>query len=111
MVRVIFPTIPSFEINVYDKTSFPTNFYLSVPLRKFKFGPAATPPLIELSYDGIMDLGCDIFHMREYDHHGIVGHAITPVLDTSRSLMDVKHFNFTTPLECYHMYRYQHLYL
>ena len=93
--------LPSFEINVYDNTNLPTNFSPPVPRRKFKFGPAATPPLIELSYDGIMDLDYDIFHMREYDHHGIVGHAITPVResDTSRSLMEKKHFNFTSPLD------------
>ena len=60
----------------------------------------ATPPLIELSYDGIMDLDCDIFHMREYDYHGIVGHAITPVEhDINRSVMKEKHFNFTSSLD------------
>ena len=73
---------------MYDNKNLPTNLYPPVPLRKFKFGPAATPPLIRLSSHGIVGLKFDIFHLREYDHYGTVRHAITPGLDLHQPLME-----------------------
>ena len=85
--------LPSFEINVYDNKNLPTNLYPSVPLRNFKFGSAATPPLIRLSNHGIVGLKFDIFHLREYDHYGTVRHAITPGHDLHQLLTEEEHFN------------------
>ena len=80
--------LPSFEISVYDNINLPMNLYPSVPLRKFKFGAAATPPLIQLRDHGIVGLKIDLFHLREYDHYGIVRHAVTPALDLCRSFRE-----------------------
>ena len=60
---------------------------------KFQFGPAATPPLIQLSDHGILGLPYDTFNFTEYDHYGKIRHSITCV--THYSLYEVKehHFN------------------
>ena len=44
---------------------------------KVKFGPAAIPPLIKLTYHGILGLQYDTFHFTDYDHYGEVRHSIT----------------------------------
>ena len=49
-----------------------------VLLRRYKFGPAATVPVIRLGSYGIVGLNHDIFHFTEYDHYGTVRHALTP---------------------------------
>ena len=49
-----------------------------MPLLRFKFGPDATPPLIQLNNHGILDLEDNIFFISEYDHNGVVRYTITP---------------------------------
>ena len=94
--------LPSFEIGLYDNTKLPVNFYPPVPLRKFKFGPAATPPLIKLSNYGIVGLIFDIFYLHEYDHYGTIRHVVTPELEPDRNrcqpLIEKQHFNYTSNL-------------
>ena len=85
--------LPSFEVGLYQIRRVPMNLYPSIPLMKFQFGPAATPPLIQLSDHGILGLPYDTFNFTEYDHYGEVRHSITRV--THYSLYEVKehHFN------------------
>ena len=64
--------LPSFEISMYNNKRIPMNLYPAVPLRKFQFGPSATPPFIRLSNHNIMGLENDIFHIRWYDHRGMI---------------------------------------
>ena len=67
-----------FEINLYVR-GVPMDLYPFVPLRKFKFGPTATPPLIQLSDYGIQGLGdSDIFYATDYDHYGKVRISLNP---------------------------------
>ena len=63
---------PSFEIGLYSNRKIPLNLYPIVPFRKFKFGPSATPPLIQLSDHGIEGLEHDVFYLNDYDHCGTV---------------------------------------
>ena len=63
-------TIASLEIGLYDIARVPMDLYPPIPLRKFRFGPAATPPLIKLSDHGILGLDQDIFYLSDYDHYG-----------------------------------------
>ena len=67
----------SFEIGLYDNKRIPMNLYLPMPLRKFQFGPAATPPLIKLNDHGITDLR--ICYLNEYDLGGTVRYTISPI--------------------------------
>ena len=67
----------SFEIGLYDNKRIPMNLYLPMPLRKFQFGPAATPPLIKLNNHGIT--GLRICYLNEYDLGGAVRYTITPL--------------------------------
>ena len=95
--------LPSFKIGLYDNTKkLPINLYPPVPLRKFKFGPAATPPLIKLSNHGIVGLKFDIFYLHEYDHYGTIRHVVIPELEPDRNrcqlLIEKKHFNYTSHL-------------
>ena len=94
--------LPSFEISLYDNIKLPMNLYPPVPLRKFKFGPAATPPLIKLSTHGIVGLKFDIFYIHEYDHYGTIKHVVIPEFESDRnhcpSLIEKKHFNYTSHL-------------
>ena len=73
-------TIASLEIGLYDIARVPMNLYPSIPLRKFRFGPAATSPLIKLSDHGILGLDKDIFYLSDYDHYGKVRLSLRPHL-------------------------------
>ena len=90
--------LPSFEIGLYDTERAPMNLYPAVPMRKFQFGPLAKPPFIRLSNHGIVGLKHDVFHLREYNHHGTVRCAITPELELCRSLIEEKHFSYPSNL-------------
>ena len=70
--------LPSCEIALYDGNRIPINLYPPMPLRKFKFGPAATSPFIQLSSHGIVGLKSDTFYLSEYDHNGEVRHTMIP---------------------------------
>ena len=70
--------LPSFEIALYDGNRVPMNLYPPMPLRRFQFGPTATPPFIRLSSHGIVGLKHDTFYLSEYDDYGKVGHTVTP---------------------------------
>ena len=91
--------LSSFEIGLYDTERTPMNLYAAVPLRKFQFGPSATPPFIRFSSHGITGLKHDVFHLREYDHHGTVRYALTPELELCKSIEE-KHFSYPTHLHC-----------
>ena len=71
-------TIASLEIGLYDIARVPMDLYPPIPLRKFQFGPAATPPLIKLSNHGILGLDKDIFYLSDYDHYGKVRLSVSP---------------------------------
>ena len=71
-------TIAPLEIGLYDIARVPMNLYSSIPLMKFWFGPAATPPLIKLSDHGILGLDKDIFYLSDYDHDGKVRLSVSP---------------------------------
>ena len=68
----------SLEIGLYDIARVPMDLYPSIPLRKFRFGPAATPPCIKLSDHGILGLDKDIFYISDYDHYGKVRLSVSP---------------------------------
>ena len=68
-------TTASLEIGLYDIARVPMDLYPSMPLRKFRFSPAATPPLIKLSDHGILGLDQDI---SDYDHYGKVRLSVRP---------------------------------
>ena len=68
----------AFAISLYEINRVPVDLYPSMPVRKFQFGPAATPPFIKLSDHGILGLKYDTFYLSEYDHCGEVIHALTP---------------------------------
>ena len=67
----------TFQIGLYDTRRVPMDLYPSIPLRKFRFGPAAKPPLIKLSDHGILGLDYDIFYLSDYDHCGEVRLSVT----------------------------------
>ena len=71
-------TLALFEIYLYDIDIVTMDLHPSIPLRKFQFGPAATPPLIKLSDHGILGLEYDIVYLSDYDHYGEVRHSTTP---------------------------------
>ena len=71
-------TIVSLEIGLYDIARVPMDLYPPIPLMKFRFGPAATPPLIKLSDHGILGLDKDIFYLSDYDHYGKVKLSASP---------------------------------
>ena len=56
------------------------DLYPSIPLRKFRFGPVATSPLIKLSDHGILGLDQDRFYLSDYDHYGKVKLSVNPYL-------------------------------
>ena len=70
-----------FKIYLYDIARVPIDIYPPVPLRRFQFGSAATPPLIKLRDHGIQGLECDIFYLSDYDHYGEVKHSVIPKYD------------------------------
>ena len=90
--------LPSFEISLYSNKRIPMNLYPAVPLRKFQFGPSATPPFIRLSNHNIMGLENDIFHIRWYDHRGTVRCAITYEDELQESLIEEKHLSYPSHL-------------
>ena len=71
-------TIAPLEIGLYDIARVPMDLYPPIPLMKFRFGPAATPPLIKLSDHGILGLDYDIFYLSDYDHYGKVRLSVSP---------------------------------
>ena len=71
-------SLSSFEICLYEIRKVPMNLYRSMPLRKFQFGPAATPPFVKLSDHGISGLKCDPFYLNDCDRCGEVRHTVTP---------------------------------
>ena len=71
-------TIASLEICLYDIARVPMDLYPPIPLMKFRFGPAATLPLIKLSDHGILGLDKDIFYLSDYDHYGKVRLSVSP---------------------------------
>ena len=86
--------LPSFEIGLYDNKQVPMNLYPPTPLSKFRFGPAATPPLIQLSNYGIVGLQHDVFYLNEYDHYGTVKHTVIPSHSNQyKSPVNEKHFH------------------
>ena len=85
--------------------------YHSTPLQSFKiglynygmttmdlFGPAATPPLIQLSAHGIVGLEHNVFHLNEYCHNGTIRHVIIPRHDLHRSFTEERNFTYTSHL-------------
>ena len=84
--------LPALEIGLYDIGRVQINLYPSIPLMKFRFGPAATPPLIKLNDHGILGLQFDTFHFTDYDHYGEVRHSITALSDGFRRVKE-HHFN------------------
>ena len=81
--------LPPLEIGLYDSGIIQINLYPSIPLMKFRFGPAATPPLIKLTDHGILGY---TFHFTDYDHYGEVRHSITALSHGWRSVKE-HHFN------------------
>ena len=71
-------TIASLEIGLYNIARVPMDLYPSIPLRKFQFGPAAKPPLIKLSDQGILGLDEDIFYLSDYDQCGKPRLSVSP---------------------------------
>ena len=63
-------TIASIEIGLYEITRVPMDLYPSIPLMKFRFGPAAKRHLIKLSDHGILGLNKEILCLSDYDHNG-----------------------------------------
>ena len=88
----------SFEIGLYDNKRIPMNLYLPMPLRKFQFGPAATPPLIQLNNHGITDLR--ICYLNEYDLGGTVRYTISPIGILSADKYGTVHHIFDFALLC-----------
>ena len=68
-----------FEIGLHHNKRIPMNLYCSMPLSKFKFGPTATLPFIQLCDHGIVGVQDDIFYLSSYDHNGVVRYTITPI--------------------------------
>ena len=89
--------LPSFEVGLYViRRAVPMDLYPSIPLMKFQFGPAATPPLIKLSDHGILGLQDDTFHFTDYNHYGEVRHSITAQYYAPHDGLNVvkeQHFN------------------
>ena len=86
--------LPPFEISLYHN-GMPMN--PAVLQRKFQSGPSAKPPFIQLSNHGIVGLKYDVFHLREYDHHGTVRCTINhppSELKLCRSLIEGKHLSY-----------------
>ena len=70
--------LSSFEIRLYDNVPRPLNLFRPVSVRSYKFGPAATPTLIQLPAYGIVGLKDNMFHFSDYiDDHGMASHAVT----------------------------------
>ena len=93
--------LPSFEMSLYTNGRKRKPMDPAVPRRKFRFGPSATPPFIQLSNHGIVGLKYDVFHLREYNHHGTVKCAITSELELSNHelLTEGKHFSYPSHLD------------
>ena len=67
--------LPVVEIGLYDAKKIPLNIYPSVPVRKFRFGPAASPLFVKLSDHRVLGLQYDTFYLNDY---GEVRHTMTP---------------------------------
>lgn len=83
----------SFEICIYDMVPYynPMNLFPDVPVRMYKFGPAAAPTLIQLGDYGIVGLKDNIFHFTEYIDHGMVSHAVTLDCGDCESFIEERH--------------------
>ena len=71
-------TIASIEICFYEIIRVPIDLYPSIPLMKFRFGPAAKRHLVKLSDQGILGLNKDILYLSDYDHYSKVRLSATP---------------------------------
>ena len=87
-----------FEIGLYDNKIIPMNLYLPMPLRKFRVGPAATPPLIQLNNHGIT--GLRICYLNEYDIGDAVRYTISPIGILSADKYGRVHRIFDSALLC-----------
>ena len=98
-------TLESFQIGLYDIRRVPMDLYPSVPLRKFQFGPTATPPLINLSDHGILDLDYKIFYVSDYDHYGEVKLSVSPKynlhVEQDRHLHSISNFDSVSYVDFY----------
>ena len=91
--------LQSFKLGLYEPYRI-TSMDLGhpIPLRKFRFGPVTTPPLIRLGTHGIVGLEHDVFHLNEYYHDGTVRHAIIPEHDLHHSFTKKGNFTYTSHL-------------
>ena len=98
-------TIASLEISLYDIVRVPMDLYPSIPLRKFRFGPAAAPPLIKLSDHGILGLDYDIFYLSDYDHYGKVKLSVSPKYTAVKveHLHCISNFNSVSNVDFFHV--------
>ena len=91
-------SLSPFVIQLYDKVpsdDTPIHLFPPVPMRSYKFGPAATPTLIQLPGYGIVGLKDNIFHFSEYiDDHGMVSHAVTLDHGDCGSLIEERHISY-----------------
>ena len=71
-------TMTSLEIGLYYIARVPMDLYPPIPLRKFRFGPAAISPLVKLSDHSILGLDKDIFYLSDYGHYGKVRLSVSP---------------------------------
>ena len=93
--------LPSCEIALYDGHRMPINLFPPMPLRKFKFGPAATPPFVLLSSHGVVGLSHDTFYLSEHDHYGEVRHTMIPCYhqDEVRCFNNTVHLSSVTSID------------
>ena len=87
----------AFKINLYQYKQITMNLHSPMPLQQYEFGPSATPPFIELNAHGMLHRSQNkIFHLNEFDHNGIVRHAIIP----AHIIVDVENvrINYTSCL-------------
>ena len=93
--------LPSFEVRLYGTNKIPMNLYPPMPVRKFQFGSAATPSLIQLNSYGIVGLSHGMFYLSEYNHCHIVKHTVTPIRPFDNwylSLVKEQHLNHINQL-------------
>ena len=78
--------LPLVEIGLYDAKKMPLNIYPSVPIRKFRFGPAASPPFVKLSDHGVLGLKYDTFYLNDYSE---VRYTMTPCYSSSYRVKEI----------------------
>ena len=88
------PQVPSFKISLYDNRKIPMNLYSPMPIRKFQFGMMKVPPFVQLSNYGVLGLEDDVFHLNEYDHHGVLRHTVTRIgMGSYKASIKENHFS------------------